>query len=67
MNTVPQIQMFGDVPPRPKFRRFRKEENALKFAARMDMNGRLFKPAEPIVAHKYDGKLLFFVNYRNVR
>lgn len=67
MHTIPQIQMFGDVPPRAKFRRFRKAENAVKFAARMDMDERLFDPANPIVAHKYDGKMLFFVNYRNRR
>lgn len=67
MHTIPQIQMFGDTPPRPRFRRFRKPENALKFAARMDMAGRLFKTSEPVVAHKYDGKTLYFVNYRNVR
>ncbi len=67
MHTIPQIQMFGDTPPRAKFRKFKKHANALRFAMRMDLQERLFKEAQPVVAHVYDGRTLFFVNYRNRR
>lgn len=63
-NPLPRIAMFGDLPPRPTFRKFRKERNALKFAIRMDTAGRLFKPSEPVVKQTFGNDTFFFVNYR---
>jgi hypothetical protein len=65
MHCIPSIQMFGDVPPRPRFRKFRRYENALKFALRMDMSKRLFKEAQPVITQTFAGRTYHFVNYRN--
>lgn len=52
------------MPPKPTFRKFRRETNALKFAIRMDAQGRLFKPSQPVVSQTFGTTTWHFVNYR---